>query len=56
MLVVVTSYFSSPTPAGAFAVNTSPLKLQRSFSSSYTVAAIGTWPRNRTSSPGSYSG
>ena len=41
MLAAVASYFSSPTPSGGLAVNTSPHRLQRSFSNSYTVAAIG---------------
>ena len=56
MLAVVASYFSSPTPSGAAAVNVSPHRLQRSFSNAYTVASIGAWPFIRTNSPGSCSG
>ena len=44
MLAAVASYFSSPTSAGASAVNTSPQRLQRNFSSSHTVASMGRLP------------
>ncbi len=53
MAAVVSSYFSSPTPSGAFAVNTFPHRLHRSLSTSYTVALSGDIPRTRTSTPGS---
>lgn len=56
MLATVASYFSSPIPSGASAVNTSPRRLQRSFCNSYTVASIGAWPLIRTNGPGSCSG
>src|SRR5205807_1128014 len=52
MLALVSSYFSGPTPSGAFAVNTSPQRLHRNFSSSYTVAFSAAWPTTRTSTPG----
>src|SRR5436190_12682726 len=44
MLALVSSYFSAPTPSGAFAVNTSVQRLHRNFSSSYTVAFSAAWP------------
>src|ERR1017187_398878 len=56
MLAAVSSYFFSPTPSGAAAVNTSPHRLHRNFSNSYTVAAMGACPLIRTSTPGSRCG
>src|ERR1700689_2950864 len=53
MAAVVSSYFSGPTPSGSGAVNTSPHRLQRRRSSSYTVAASGAWPKILTSVRGS---
>src|SRR5450755_3065393 len=53
---VVSSYFSGPTPSGSSAVNTSPHRLQRSRSSSYTVAANGACPTILTSVRGSFCG
>jgi len=41
VLTAVASYFASPSPAGAAAVNTSLQRLQRRRSRSYTVAASG---------------
>jgi hypothetical protein len=41
MLAAVSSYFFSPASSGAIAVNTSPQRLHRNFSNSYTVAAMG---------------
>jgi len=38
---------------GAAAVNTSPHRLHRNFSNSYTVAAMGACPLIRTNTPGS---
>jgi hypothetical protein len=52
MLANLASYFFSPIPSGAGAVNTSPHRLQRSFSSSYTVAWTGACPVTRTMTPG----
>ena len=52
MLAAVSSYFSLPTPAGASALNTSPQRLQRSCSHSYTFAASGAIPVIRTSTDG----
>ena len=54
MADAVSSYFSGPTPSGSSAVNTCPQALQRSRSSSYTVAASGAWPTIRTSAFGSF--
>jgi hypothetical protein len=56
MLAAVSSYFFSPTPSGAVAVKTSPHRLHRSFSNSYTVAAMGACPLIRTTTPGSRCG
>src|ERR1035438_7613432 len=53
MLAADSSYFWSPTPSGAAAVNTFPHRLHRSFSNSYTVAAMGAYPLIRTNTPGS---
>src|ERR1039458_6710658 len=53
MLAADSSYFWSPTPSGAAAVNTFPHRLHRSFSNSYTVAAMGACPWIRTNTPGS---
>ena len=56
MLAAVSSYFSSPASSGAAAVNTSPQRLHRNFSNSYTVAAMGACPLIRTNTPGSRCG
>jgi hypothetical protein len=42
------------TPSGSSAVNTCPQALQRSLSSSYTVAASGARPTIRTNAFGSF--
>ena len=56
MLVAVSSYFSSPIPSGAGALNTSPQQLQRRRSSSTTLAESGDMPTTRTSTAGSARG
>src|ERR1017187_5043108 len=53
MIAADSSYFWSPTPSGAAAVHTFPHRLHRSFSNSYTVAAMGAYPLIRTNTPGS---
>jgi hypothetical protein len=52
MLAAVSSYVSRPVSSGAAAVNTSPHRLHRNFSNSYTVAAMGACPLIRTNTPG----
>jgi hypothetical protein len=56
MLDALSSYFSWPTPSGASALNTSPHRLQRICSHSYTVADSGAIPVTRTSTAGVASG
>jgi hypothetical protein len=56
MLAAVSSYFSSPTLAGAGAVKTSPQRLQRRRSHSYSDDCSGATPTTRTSVAGSASG
>ena len=50
--VALSSYFATPIPSGAFAVNTSPHALHRSLSSSYAIAASGAMPVTRTRTDG----
>ena len=56
MLAAVSSRFSVPISAGAGGAYTSPHRLQRSCSNSYTVACTGACPTIRTRTAGTFNG